>query len=276
MTTTRKGSENRFPLVRLALQGGSPDTPPTGELHLTARESDGHVLATDDGGTTRDLTEAYDHMADATGAHAASAIGIVDAGGNFATSTVEGALAELIALIAAAGVAEILSIPTAETDDTLVLRPDGAGGVEWAADAGGPGGGGLAALDEWVNESGTTTDQGVAFSNVTRTGSGGPGGNAYLTGSNGSGSLYTILSYTGLTPGALLLFSAWVKTSSGGGTNLYIQTTQPVVRLPNGTELPGSWTQCQAALVVGDDGTMTLSAIYSASIGDMRLQIIEP
>ena len=36
--------------------------------------------------------------------------------------------------------AEILDIPTAETDDTLRLAPDGAGGVEWAAS----GGGGLA------------------------------------------------------------------------------------------------------------------------------------
>lgn len=36
----------------------------------------------------------------------------------------------------AAGVADILDIPTAETDDTLVLAPDGAGGVEFRAETG--------------------------------------------------------------------------------------------------------------------------------------------
>jgi len=36
-------------------------------------------------------------------------------------------------------VSEILDIPTAETDDTLVLAPDGAGGVEFRAEAGGGG-----------------------------------------------------------------------------------------------------------------------------------------
>lgn len=35
---------------------------------------------------------------------------------------------------------EILDIPTTETDDTLVLAPDGAGGVEFRAEAGGSGG----------------------------------------------------------------------------------------------------------------------------------------
>lgn len=37
--------------------------------------------------------------------------------------------------------ADILDIPTAEMDDTLVLAPDGAGGVEFRAEAGGGGGG---------------------------------------------------------------------------------------------------------------------------------------
>lgn len=44
---------------------------------------------------------------------------------------------------AGGGPTEILDIPTAETDDTLVLAPDGAGGVEWRAEAGGGGGGGV-------------------------------------------------------------------------------------------------------------------------------------
>lgn len=37
-------------------------------------------------------------------------------------------------------VSEILDLPTAETDDSLVLAPDGAGGVEFRAEAGGSGG----------------------------------------------------------------------------------------------------------------------------------------
>lgn len=36
-------------------------------------------------------------------------------------------------------VTEIVDLPTAETDDTLVLAPDGAGGVEFRAEAGGGG-----------------------------------------------------------------------------------------------------------------------------------------
>jgi hypothetical protein len=39
------------------------------------------------------------------------------------------------------GVADILDLPTAEMDDSLVLAPDGAGGVEFRAEAGGAGGG---------------------------------------------------------------------------------------------------------------------------------------
>jgi hypothetical protein len=39
--------------------------------------------------------------------------------------------------ISGASVSEITDIPTAETDDTLRLAPDGAGGVEWAAGGGG-------------------------------------------------------------------------------------------------------------------------------------------
>lgn len=47
-----------------------------------------------------------------------------------------------------AGVGDILDLPTAETDDTLVLAPDGAGGVEFRAEAGG-GAAGLVLLDTW-------------------------------------------------------------------------------------------------------------------------------
>lgn len=42
---------------------------------------------------------------------------------------------------ASTAVADILDLTTAETDDTLVLAPDGAGGVEFRAETGGGGGG---------------------------------------------------------------------------------------------------------------------------------------
>lgn len=49
------------------------------------------------------------------------------------------------AIAALGGSADILDLTTAETDDTLVLKPDGAGGVEWGADEGESGGGGAGA-----------------------------------------------------------------------------------------------------------------------------------
>lgn len=52
---------------------------------------------------------------------------------------------------AAGGVTEITDLPTSETDTDLVLHPDGAGGVEWGADAtGGGGGGDLTKLAETI------------------------------------------------------------------------------------------------------------------------------
>lgn len=51
---------------------------------------------------------------------------------------------------------EILDIPTVETDDTLVLAPDGAGGVEFRAEAGG-GGSSLLAVIAYKPASNTTT-----------------------------------------------------------------------------------------------------------------------
>lgn len=40
-------------------------------------------------------------------------------------------------MVGGSGVSDILDLPTAETDDTLVLAPDGAGGVEFRAETGG-------------------------------------------------------------------------------------------------------------------------------------------
>jgi hypothetical protein len=41
-------------------------------------------------------------------------------------------------LVGASGVTEIADLPAAETDTTLVLAPDGVGGVEWRAEGGSP------------------------------------------------------------------------------------------------------------------------------------------
>lgn len=56
------------------------------------------------------------------------------------------------------GVADILDLTTAETDDTLVLAPDGAGGVEFRAETGGGGGGGLTFLEAHTASSSATLD----------------------------------------------------------------------------------------------------------------------
>jgi hypothetical protein len=48
---------------------------------------------------------------------------------------------------ASTGVSAAEDLTTAELDDTLVLAPDGVGGVEWRAEAGGGGGGGTPATN---------------------------------------------------------------------------------------------------------------------------------
>jgi hypothetical protein len=53
---------------------------------------------------------------------------------------------------------EILNIPTAETDDSLVLAPDGAGGVEFRAETGGVGGGGLVLLEQHTASASASLD----------------------------------------------------------------------------------------------------------------------
>jgi hypothetical protein len=65
-----------------------------------------------------------------------------------------------------ASVADILDLPTAEMDDTLVLAPDGAGGVEFRAEAGG--GGSLAAAS-YKRTSGNYSTASTTFVNVDGT-----------------------------------------------------------------------------------------------------------
>lgn len=65
-------------------------------------------------------------------------------------------------------VADILDIPTAETDDTLVLAPDGAGGVEFRAETGGGGPGTqMDYVQRTSNASITATSAGTADTILT-------------------------------------------------------------------------------------------------------------
>jgi len=89
---------------------------------------------------------------------------------------------DVTGLTGAGSPTEILDIPTAETDNTLVLAPDGAGGVEFRAEAGGSGGGFALPLDAAAIEAvgsgdlfpGTSLDggwsslQSTAVTNVNR------------------------------------------------------------------------------------------------------------
>lgn len=93
------------------------------------------------------------HLAETTTAHEASAISFVP-NGSIAATDVQAAIQEV--RDEAGSPADILDIPTAETDTTLVLAPDGAGGVEFRAETGG---GGSALTVEEVD--GSPTDSAV-------------------------------------------------------------------------------------------------------------------
>lgn len=102
---TERASENRFPLIRIVLDGDSPGLPPAGELHIRA-DDDGILYTIDPDGTIVELGSSgalAAHLADTTDAHDASAVSIADAGNNFTATDVEAALAELFAAIGGGG-----------------------------------------------------------------------------------------------------------------------------------------------------------------------------
>lgn len=72
------------------------------------------------------------HTSDTSDAHDASAISFTPAG-TIAATDVQAAIEEVAA--EAGSPADILDLPTVEMDDTLVLAPDGVGGVEFRAEA---------------------------------------------------------------------------------------------------------------------------------------------
>lgn len=100
-----------------------------------------------------------------------------------------------------ASVADILDLPTAETDDTLVLAPDGAGGVEFRAEAGGSGG--IAVLD-YVQR---TTDLSITGTNEA-------GADTFLTGSS--------VTYDGSTPVLVEFFSPDCRAGTTGGAIVFL------------------------------------------------------
>ena len=82
------------------------------------------------------------------------------------TSPVSGTFALSAGTGGGGGVADILDLSTAETDDTLVLAPDGAGGVEFREEAGR-----LIAITSYMGSSGdvTTTTTSTTFVDVDAT-----------------------------------------------------------------------------------------------------------
>lgn len=75
---------------------------------------------------------------------------VVGTGANAAARLAAGSNGEVLTVVSGnpqwepnAGPADILDMTTAEMDDTLVLAPDGAGGVEFRAESGSSGGGGF-------------------------------------------------------------------------------------------------------------------------------------
>lgn len=113
-------------------EGAAADTPGAGLVRLYAK-ADGLLYSKDDagvetalgGGGAADLGDLGDVTV--SGSETDGQVLTSDGAGAFAFEDAPGA------------VADILDIPTAEDDDSLVLAPDGAGGVEFRAEAGGGG-----------------------------------------------------------------------------------------------------------------------------------------
>jgi hypothetical protein len=114
------------------------------------------------------------------------------------------------------GATDILDIPTAEMDDTLVLAPDGAGGVEFRAETGGGGG---VDWNQVINESG------ASFANFTSlSGTWASDGTIIQqtqapTGSNATEAYFTAAQAIGW--GSILEFEArFPTTGQGAGANI--------------------------------------------------------
>lgn len=103
---TIPASENEFPEVLFA-EGAAPSTPAAGLVKQYAK-SDGLLYSKDDAGVESALGVGG-HLADASDAHDASAISILDSGAHFTATDVEAALAELFSAISGGGIAATLA-----------------------------------------------------------------------------------------------------------------------------------------------------------------------
>jgi hypothetical protein len=157
---TQPASDNVFPLVRLS-EGAAPATPPAGEAHLYVK-ADGLLYWKDDAGTEYPVGgDIAAHLADASDAHDASAVSLADAGGLYAATEVEAALAEIGAHpgdSSAAHAASAVSIVDAGayftgTEVEAALQELGAGGG---------GGGGLTQAYVGYNTAGGTIESWTA------------------------------------------------------------------------------------------------------------------
>lgn len=133
-------SENVFPIVRMA-EVAAPGTPPAGEVHLYAL-ADGTLAWKDDAGTVYPIAYGaalQGHLADASDAHDASAISVLDTGAHFTATDVEAALAEL-ATGAGSGIAATIvdakgDLIAGTAADTVARLPVGANGLFLKADS---------------------------------------------------------------------------------------------------------------------------------------------
>jgi hypothetical protein len=117
---------------------------------VTAPETQDYDDAADAGTAT--VAARRDHLHGMPSASSGGGVTVEDEGSPLATIAdtldfvgagvvASGTGATKIITISGAAVADILDLPTAEMDDTLVYGPDGAGGVQARAEAGGAGGG---------------------------------------------------------------------------------------------------------------------------------------
>jgi len=114
-------------------------------------------------------TELANHLADATDAHAATAISVLDTGGNFTGTEVETVLAELSDAISGGGIPATIvdakgdlivasaadavdNLGVGDDDDVLTADASAPLGVKWAPPSGGPGGGSGEALESEITQ----------------------------------------------------------------------------------------------------------------------------
>jgi hypothetical protein len=158
--------------------------------------------------------------------------------------------------------ADILDLPTAETDDALVLAPDGAGGVEFRAEAGGPGGSGDVETDAIFDAKGDLA-VGTGADTAARLAVGTNG--QVLTADSGES--------TGLK---------WAAGGGGGGafTEIVSASNFDVVNSsPTGNVHPDFQFSVTAGkfylvdalfLIVGDNTTADAAVDYEVSAGTMK------